>query len=243
MTAPASSTSISGHTKVAGTPRIAAPGALYAVGFLRRASERLHSGLLPPLWGGRLHCGGRRLTRNEEEERIIINRPDESTYPEEKSVSTSGATPPLGLHAARKALNYQMLEGPKGLGSVRPRTRLFGSGRLAVSILSGREAASQEKPLLSPGAKGSDGIEVGSHTTSAATACHRSQEWPPALSSAQLAARQSAACRLPDCRLGFRCSLFAFSATRAKVLVPAYASAGGSWFASTTTVYGERRKV
>jgi len=33
------------------------------------------------------------LTRNEEEERIIINRPDESTYPEEKSVSTSGATP------------------------------------------------------------------------------------------------------------------------------------------------------
>jgi hypothetical protein len=102
MTAPASSTSISGHTKVAGTPRIAAPGALYAVGFLRRASEKLHSGLLPPLWGVRLHCGGRRLTRNEEEERIIINRPDESTYPEEKSVSTSGATPAIATGVASK---------------------------------------------------------------------------------------------------------------------------------------------
>jgi len=33
------------------------------------------------------------LTRTEEEETIISNCPDRSTYPEEKSVSRSGATP------------------------------------------------------------------------------------------------------------------------------------------------------
>jgi uncharacterized membrane protein YeaQ/YmgE (transglycosylase-associated protein family) len=33
------------------------------------------------------------LTKNEEDETIIINRPDRSTYPGEKSVSRSGATP------------------------------------------------------------------------------------------------------------------------------------------------------
>jgi len=33
------------------------------------------------------------LTKTEEEETIIINRPDRSTYAEEKSVLRSGATP------------------------------------------------------------------------------------------------------------------------------------------------------
>jgi hypothetical protein len=33
------------------------------------------------------------LTKTEEEETIIINRPDRSTYPKEKSVLRSGATP------------------------------------------------------------------------------------------------------------------------------------------------------
>jgi hypothetical protein len=33
------------------------------------------------------------LTKTEEEESIIINRPDRSTYPEEESVLRSGATP------------------------------------------------------------------------------------------------------------------------------------------------------
>jgi len=33
------------------------------------------------------------LTKTEEEGTIIINRPDRSTYPEEKSVLRSGATP------------------------------------------------------------------------------------------------------------------------------------------------------
>ena len=42
--------------------------------------------------GVRLHCGGRRLKIGEQET-IISNRSDESTYPEGKSVSRSGATP------------------------------------------------------------------------------------------------------------------------------------------------------
>jgi hypothetical protein len=33
------------------------------------------------------------LTKSEENERIIINRSDRSTYPGKKSVLTSGATP------------------------------------------------------------------------------------------------------------------------------------------------------
>jgi len=35
----------------------------------------------------------RPLTKSEDEETITINRPGRSTYPEEKSVLTSGATP------------------------------------------------------------------------------------------------------------------------------------------------------
>jgi len=41
----------------------------------------------------RLPCVERLLTKTEEEETIIINRPDRSTYAEEKSVLRSGATP------------------------------------------------------------------------------------------------------------------------------------------------------
>ena len=42
-------------------------------------------------------CAARRpLTKSEEEETIIINRPGRSTYPDEKSVLTSGATPLFG---------------------------------------------------------------------------------------------------------------------------------------------------
>src|SRR5476651_1273046 len=39
----------------------------------------------------------RRLTKSEDKETIIINRSGRSTYPEEKSVQTSGATP-VGDH-------------------------------------------------------------------------------------------------------------------------------------------------
>src|SRR5579872_1715841 len=40
----------------------------------------------------------RELTKSEEEETIIINRPGTSTYPEEKSVLTSGATPVVCIY-------------------------------------------------------------------------------------------------------------------------------------------------
>jgi hypothetical protein len=42
----------------------------------------------------------RRLTKSEDKETIIINRSGRSTYPEEKSVQTSGATP-IGDHDIR----------------------------------------------------------------------------------------------------------------------------------------------
>src|SRR5262245_31139653 len=51
------------------------------------------SELLPALRAGRLHCGGRQLTKSEEDETIITNCLDRSTYPQEKSVLTSGAIP------------------------------------------------------------------------------------------------------------------------------------------------------
>ena len=80
--------------------------------------------LLPPAAGD---CtAGRRLTKSEEEETIIINRPGESTYPEEKSVLTSGATPdydpltgkyiesdPIGLGGGVNTYSYAD-DGPVG---------------------------------------------------------------------------------------------------------------------------------
>jgi hypothetical protein len=93
MIAQARTRSISGHSKVAGTRSIAAPGALYAVDFSTpKPKSRTRSFSRPS--GVRLRCGGRRLlTKTEEAETIIINRPDRSTYPEQKFVSRSGATP------------------------------------------------------------------------------------------------------------------------------------------------------
>jgi len=84
--------SISGDSQVAGTPSIAAPGALYAVDFSTPNPKSRNRSFSRPS-GVRLRCVGRRLTKAEEEESIIINRPDKSTYPEQKSVSRSGATP------------------------------------------------------------------------------------------------------------------------------------------------------
>jgi hypothetical protein len=49
--------------------------------------------LLPPATSD---CAARRrLTSSKEEETIIINRSGSPTYPEEKSVQTSGATPKI----------------------------------------------------------------------------------------------------------------------------------------------------
>jgi len=55
-------------------------------------------------------AAGRGLTKSEDEETIIINRPDRSTYPDEKSVLTSGATPYFASagvfwHRSRKCLH------------------------------------------------------------------------------------------------------------------------------------------
>jgi hypothetical protein len=46
--------------------------------------------LLTPAASG---CAARRRLKSEEKDTIIINRSGRSTYPEEKSVQTSGATP------------------------------------------------------------------------------------------------------------------------------------------------------
>jgi len=84
--------SISGDTEVAGTPSIAAPGALYAADLSTPKAKKPEPELLPSR--GRVTAlRRRRLTKTEEEETIIINRPGRSTYPEQKSVLTSGATP------------------------------------------------------------------------------------------------------------------------------------------------------
>jgi hypothetical protein len=92
MTENALISSISGDTKVAGTPSIAAPGALYAVDFSTPMAKKPEPELLPPC-GRETALRRRRLTKTEEEETIIINRPDRSTYPEQKSVLRSEATP------------------------------------------------------------------------------------------------------------------------------------------------------
>src|ERR1700728_907097 len=84
-------TRLSGGTEVAGTLSIAAPGALYAVDFPRQKQKNPTSELLQPAAADR--ASRRRLTKGKEQDTIIINRSGRSTYPEEKSVQTSGATP------------------------------------------------------------------------------------------------------------------------------------------------------
>src|SRR5579872_1680537 len=54
----------------------------------------------------------RELTKSEEEETIIINRPGTSTYPEEKSVLTSGATPVCCTRAHRVSKPFLMSVTP-----------------------------------------------------------------------------------------------------------------------------------
>ena len=84
---------ISGDTKVAGTPSIAAPGALYAVGFFASKPKSPNRSFSRP-FGRETALRGRPLTKTEEEDTIIINRSGRSTYPEQNSVLRSGATPP-----------------------------------------------------------------------------------------------------------------------------------------------------
>ncbi|MHB8416022.1 MAG: hypothetical protein ACYDB1_11705 [Acidiferrobacteraceae bacterium] len=97
MNTKAFSTTIRGDTEGAGTPAIGAPGAFYAVDFPALKPKDLKPGPLPPATADR--SVGRGLTKSEEEETISINRSGRSTYLEEKSVQTSGATPGLkGVH-------------------------------------------------------------------------------------------------------------------------------------------------
>src|ERR1039457_2806809 len=81
-------TTISGDAEVAGASRSR------LLGLLRRSDfpgRRKNPELLPLNATDR--ASPRPLTKIQDEETIIIHRPGRSTYPEEKSVLTSGATP------------------------------------------------------------------------------------------------------------------------------------------------------
>src|SRR5450755_636603 len=95
-------TANSGDTDVAGTLSIAAPRALYAVASGHNPKKNPEE-LLPASPADR--GSGIRLIQSEDRKKDdIINRPGRSTYPREKSVLTSGATPlrdsclPYSLH-------------------------------------------------------------------------------------------------------------------------------------------------
>jgi hypothetical protein len=90
MSPKSSITRFSGDTNVAGTLAIAAPRALYAVAFGPKP-KRNPPELLPP---SAADCAcGIRLEKIEDGKTGIINRSHGSTYLDEKSVLTSGATP------------------------------------------------------------------------------------------------------------------------------------------------------
>ena len=95
MTANGFSTAITGRTGVAGTLSIAAPRGLYGVTFEPKPKKNPEE-LLPAAPADR--GSGIRLTKSEDgKEDDIINRPGRSTYLDEKSVLTSGATPDRDL--------------------------------------------------------------------------------------------------------------------------------------------------
>src|SRR5450759_2094502 len=100
---------ISGDTHVAGTLSIGAPRALCAGAFGPQLKKNPKE-LLPAMPAG---CGwGIRLTKSEERKTDdIINRPGRSTYLEEKSVLTSGATPRLGVVYTPNDIVRFMIEG------------------------------------------------------------------------------------------------------------------------------------
>ena len=91
MTANGFSTAITEDTEVPGTLSIAAPRALYAV-VSELKPKKVPEELLPAAPADR----GSRIrltTSNDGPDDDIINRPSRSTYLDEKSVLTSGATP------------------------------------------------------------------------------------------------------------------------------------------------------
>jgi O-antigen/teichoic acid export membrane protein len=83
------------------------------------------------------------LTRTEEEETIIINRSDRSTYPERKSVRRSGATPgitraiPDLIARHRQRLKAIAMRGlTQAVGTVAPLVVLAGQGASAFGLFS-----------------------------------------------------------------------------------------------------------
>jgi hypothetical protein len=88
MTANSVETLIFGDAQVAGVSRNRLLELLRRPDF---SGQRENPELLP-LNAADCACS-RLLTKNEDEETITINHPGRSTYPEEKSVLTSGATP------------------------------------------------------------------------------------------------------------------------------------------------------
>jgi hypothetical protein len=86
---------ISGDTDVAATLSIAASRCIYAVTYGPKLKKNPKE-LLPAMPAG--YGWGIRLTKSEDRKTDdIINRPGRSTYLEEKSVLTSGATPDVLL--------------------------------------------------------------------------------------------------------------------------------------------------
>jgi hypothetical protein len=91
MTAQRSGAGFLGGTEVADTPSIAAPGALYAVDSEPKTKKNPDEPL-PPAAADR--GSGIRFTKSDDRNTDdIINRSGRSTYPDQKSVLTSGATP------------------------------------------------------------------------------------------------------------------------------------------------------
>src|ERR1022692_4870537 len=97
-------TANSGDTDVAGTLSIAAPRALYAVASGHKPKKNPEE-LLPASPADR--GSGIRLIKSEDRKKDdIINRPGRSTYPREKSVLTSGATPDAGSRHANASGSF-----------------------------------------------------------------------------------------------------------------------------------------
>jgi hypothetical protein len=91
MIAEHSITAFSGDTDVAGTPSIAAPGALYAVASEAKPKKTPEE-LLPASPADR--GSGIRLMKSEDRKQDdTINRLGRSTYPDPKSVLKTAATP------------------------------------------------------------------------------------------------------------------------------------------------------
>ena len=83
---------ISGDTKVAAPSRSALLAHPTQSIFPDRLEKTQNRSFSRP-FGRETALRAKRLTKSEEKETIIINCSDRSTYPEEKSVQRSGATP------------------------------------------------------------------------------------------------------------------------------------------------------